>query len=74
MEGDEEQTMITIQTNPQMFDGRLPVYTVAGIDKATGLVALQGSDGTSHTVRLDSWGPTADTQPLVGSKVQLLGM
>jgi hypothetical protein len=63
---------MTIQTNPQMFSPRLPVHTVTHIDKAAGIVTLTGSDGTTHQVRLDSWGPSELTQPLVGSKVQLL--
>jgi hypothetical protein len=64
---------VIIQTNPQMFTSKLPVYTVTHIDRAAGVVTLTGSNGDSQQVRLDSWGPTADTQPLVGvSKVQLL--
>jgi hypothetical protein len=63
---------VIIQTNPQMFNPLLPVHTVTDIDSAAGMVTLSGSDGSSHQVRLDSWGPSKETQPLVGSKVQLL--
>jgi hypothetical protein len=62
-----------IQTEPAMFRSSLPVFTVTHIDKGAGIVTLSGSDGTTHQVRLDSWGPWEDTQPLIGSKVQLLG-
>lgn len=61
-----------IQTEPQMFRASLPIYTVTHIDRAAGIVMLSGSDGSSEQVRLDSWGPWVDCQPLVGSKVQLL--
>jgi hypothetical protein len=61
-----------IQTNPEMFNRSLPVHTVTHIDKAAGIVTLSGSDGSSHQVRLDSWGPSEWSQPVVGSKVQLL--
>ncbi len=55
-----------------MFSSKFPVYTVTHIDHAQGIVTLNGSDGSSQQVRLDSWGPYKDTQPVVGSKVQLL--
>jgi hypothetical protein len=58
-----------IQTNPEMFSPRLPVYTVTDI--TGGIVTLSGSDGSSREVRLDSWGQIKDAQPIVGSKVQL---
>jgi hypothetical protein len=61
-----------IQTEPQMFSSKSPVYTVTHIDHAQGIVTLNGSDGSSQQVRLDSWGPYKDAQPVVGSKVQLL--
>lgn len=64
--------MITIQTNPQAFSRSLPVYTVTDIDRTTGIVTLSGSDGLLKQVRLDSWGSLEETQPVVGSKVQLL--
>jgi hypothetical protein len=63
---------MTIQTNPEMFNKSLPVHTVTDIDRTAGIVTLSGSDGSSHQVRLDSWGPFKETQPVVGSKVQLL--
>jgi hypothetical protein len=63
---------VIIQTNPEMFKASLPVYKVSHIDKAAGIVTLSGSDGSSHQVRLDSWGALEETQPLIGSKVQLL--
>jgi hypothetical protein len=63
---------MVIQTNPKMFKASLPVYTVANIDRTAGIVTLRGSDGSSQQVRLDSWGPFAEAQPLVGSEVQLL--
>lgn len=61
-----------IQTNPEMFSRVLPVHTVSNIDRSTGTVTLSGSDGSSLDVRLDSWGPSEVTQPIIGSKVQLL--
>ena len=61
-----------IQTNPQMFSRLLPVHTVTSIDRTAGIVILIGSDGSSHKVRLDSWGPFIEAQPLVGSQVRLL--
>lgn len=64
--------MIKIQTDPAMFSRAYPVYTVTDIDKATGVVSLSGSDGSSQQVRLDSWGPYPEGHPVVGSKVQLL--
>jgi hypothetical protein len=64
--------MTIIQTNPAMFDSRLPVHTVTAIDCSNGVVILSGSDGTSVNVALNSWGDSPDTQPLIGSKVQLL--
>ena len=64
--------MTIIQTNPAMFGSRLPVHTVTAIDRSSGVVTLSGSDGTSVNVALNSWGNSPDTQPLVGSKVQLL--
>jgi hypothetical protein len=63
---------MTIQTSPQMFNPSLPVHTVTDIDRAAGIVTLSGSDGSSHQVRLDSWGPFIEAHPVVGSKVQLL--
>ncbi len=60
-----------IQTNPEVFSDRLPVHTVTNIDRSRGIVTLSGSDGTSLEVRLDSWGPSEVTQPVIGSKVQL---
>jgi len=64
--------MTVIQNNPAMFDSRLPIHIVTVIDHSSGLVTLNGSDGSSFTVALNSWGNSPDTQPLVGSKVQLL--
>jgi len=64
--------MTVIQTNPDMFDSRFPVHTVTAINRSAGVVSLSGSDGTSVDVALNSWGTSADTQPLIGSKVQLL--
>lgn len=61
-----------IQTEPAMFRASLPVHTVTHIDKAAGIVTLTGSDGSSHQVRLDSWGPWEASQPLIGSQVQIL--
>lgn len=61
-----------IQTNPEMFSRVLPVHTVTHIDRSTGIVTLSGSDGSSLDVRLDSWGNMEETQPIIGSKVQLL--
>ncbi len=61
-----------IQTEPTMFRASLPVYTVTSIDRTAGIVMLSGSDGSSQPVRLESWGPWVECQPLVGSKVQLL--
>jgi len=61
-----------IQTNPEVFSPRLPVHTVTEINRATGIVTLSGSDGSTNQARLDSWGPWGETQPIVGSKVQLL--
>jgi hypothetical protein len=61
-----------IQTNPEAFSNRFPVHTVTHIDLAAGIVTLSGTDGTTHEVRLDSWGPSEVTQPVVGSQVQLL--
>jgi hypothetical protein len=63
---------VIIQTNPEMFSRVLPVHTVTKIDRSKGIVTLNGSDGTSHEIRLDSWGNMEATQPIVGSKVQLL--
>ena len=63
---------MTIQTNPEMFSRSLPIHTVTHIDRTTGIVTLSGSDGTSHEVALNLWGPWIEAQPLVGSKVQLL--
>lgn len=61
-----------IQTNPEVFSPRLPIHTVTNIDRSTGVVTLSGSDGSTHQALLDSWGPWEETQPIVGSKVQLL--
>jgi hypothetical protein len=63
---------VIIQTNPEMFKASLPVYKVSHIDKGANLVTLSGSDGLTKQVRLDSWGTLEETQPLIGSKVQLL--
>jgi hypothetical protein len=63
---------MTIQTDPEMFNKSLPVHTVTGIDRSAGIVTLSGSDGSSHQARPDSWGPFLETQPVVGSQVQLL--
>jgi hypothetical protein len=63
---------VIIQTEPAMFRASLAIYTVISIDRAAGIVVLSGSDGSSEQVRLDSWGPWVECQPLVGSKVQLL--
>jgi hypothetical protein len=61
-----------IQTNPEAFSNRFPVHMVTNIDRSIGVVTLNGSDGSSLDVRLDSWGLSQDTQPVVGSEVQLL--
>jgi hypothetical protein len=61
-----------IQTNPEVFSDRIPVHTVINIDRSRGIVTLSGSDGTKLEVRLDSWGPSEVTQPVISSKVQLL--
>lgn len=61
-----------IQTIPEVFSNRLPVHTVTNIDRPRGIVAPSGSDGTSLNVRLDSWGTMEATQPVIGSRVQLL--
>lgn len=61
-----------IQTNPDVFSKRRPIHTVTSIDRSKGVVTLSGSDGTSLEVRLDSWGPLEETQPIIGSRVQLL--
>jgi len=63
---------VIIQTNPEMFSRTLPVHTVTNTDRSTGSVTLSGSDGSSLDVRLDSWGPSEVTQPIIGCKVQLL--
>lgn len=60
-----------ILTNAEVFSNRLPVHTVTNIDRSRGIVTLSGSDGTSLSVRLDSWGTLEATQPVIGSKVQL---
>jgi len=61
-----------IQTNPDAFSRVLPVHTVTNIDRSTNIVTLSGSDGSSHEVDLLLWGPSEITQPVIGSKVQLL--
>jgi hypothetical protein len=61
-----------IQTNPDVFSRALPVHTVTQIDRSSGIVTLSGSDGSSLDVRLDCWGSSEATQPVIGSKVQLL--
>ncbi len=61
-----------IQTNPEMFYRNRSVHTVTSIERSKGVVTLSGSDGSSLDVRLDSWGPLEVTQPVIGSKVQLL--
>jgi hypothetical protein len=63
---------VIIQTNAEMFSRILLVHTVTHIDRSTGVVTLSGSDGSSLDVRLDSWGPLEVTQPVIGSRVQLL--
>jgi hypothetical protein len=63
---------VIIQTNPDVFSRALPVHTVTHIDRSKGIVTLSGSDGSSLDVRLDSWGTLEVTQPVIGSKVQLL--
>ena len=63
---------MTIQTSPDMFNPRLPVHTVTHIDRASGVVTLSGTDGTSCDVPLNIWGPFEAAHPAVGSKVQLL--
>lgn len=64
---------MTIQTNPEMFTRSLPIHKVTDINRTAGIVKLSGSDGTSHEVPLNLWGPWEEAQPLVGSEVQLLG-
>jgi hypothetical protein len=64
--------MTIIQTNPEMFSPTLPVHTVTSIDRKTGIVTLSGSDGSSVQVGLYAWGKSEWTQPVVGSKVQIL--
>lgn len=61
-----------IQTNPEVFSPKLPVHTVMHIDRAAGIVTLKGTDNSSLQVRLDSWGPFEEAQPVVGSRVQIL--
>ena len=61
-----------IQTNPEMFYLNRPVHAVTRINRSKGVVTLNGSDGSSVDVRLDSWGHLEMTQPVIGSKVQLL--
>jgi len=61
-----------IQTNPEMFSPRFPVYTVSSIDKASNDVTLRSSAGAIEHVPLSAWGPFEDAWPLVGSQVQLL--
>jgi hypothetical protein len=63
---------MVIQTNPEVFSGRLPVHTVTSIDRSRGIVTLSGSDGTSLNVLLNSWGTIEATQPVIGTRVQLL--
>jgi len=63
---------VTIQTNPDAFNPSLPVHTVTHIDRAAGTVTLASPNGTSTEVSLSSWGPSEWTQPVVGTKVQLL--
>ena len=61
-----------IQTNPEMFYPNRPIHTVTNIDRSKGVVTLSGSNGSSLDVRLDSWGHLEVTQPVIGSKVELL--
>jgi hypothetical protein len=61
-----------IQTNSDVFSRVLPVHTVTHIDRAKGIVTLSGSDGSSPNVQLDPWGHLEVTQPVIGSRVQLL--
>jgi hypothetical protein len=61
-----------VQTNPEMFYRNRPIHTVTNIDRSKGVVTPSGSDGSSLDVRLDSWGHLEVTQPVIGSKVQLL--
>jgi hypothetical protein len=63
---------MVIQTNPDMFSKHVPVHTVTNIDRSAGTVTLSGSDGSSLDVLLSSWGNSEATQPIIGSKVQLL--
>jgi len=64
--------MPTIQTNPAAFSKRFPVYTVTAIDRKAGKVTLHGSDNSTITAELNSWGNTLDTQPTIGTQVQIL--
>jgi hypothetical protein len=64
--------MTTIQTNPKAFNRSLPVYKVTSIDRASSVVTLSGPGGKSVKVALNSWGPSEETQPKIGSQVQLL--
>jgi hypothetical protein len=66
------EARMIIQTNAEMFYRNRPVHTVTNIDRSKGAVTLSGSDGSSLDVRLDSWGHLEVTQPVIGSKVQLL--
>ena len=61
-----------IQTNPEMFYRNRPIHTVTNIDRSKDVITLSGSDGSSLDVRLDSWGHLEVTQPVIGSKLQLL--
>lgn len=61
-----------IQTNPAAFSNRFPVYTVMAIDRKAGTVTLSTPGGSPVTAMLNSWGSTPDTQPVIGSQVQII--
>jgi hypothetical protein len=65
-------TMTIIQTNPDAFGKHRPIHTVTHIDRAKGIVTMTGSDCSTFTAPLNAWGRLIETQPVVGSKVQLL--
>jgi hypothetical protein len=64
--------MTIIQTNPGAFQERRPVHTVCHIDRTKGVVTMAGSDGSTFTASLSAWGRLIETQPVIGSRVQLL--
>ena len=61
-----------IQTNPAAFLNRYPVYTVTAIDRQAGTVTLSTPGGAPVTAMLNSWGNTPDTQPNIGTQVQII--